>query len=157
MRPGRRAWRGLFSALLGATPRGFRERNRLELLDAFERSLDEAGTGSVSMHGRAARECLDLLGVALRERARIVGDRLAAVSWIDVKLGVRMLAKYPGITVIGTVSLVVGIALASSFEVACPSTRATAWSASSSGTARPATKIDGSRTISCGGATASRR
>lgn len=115
MSPADRGWRRLFSALLGATPRGFRERNGAELLDAFERALAEAGPGRATRHRRAARECVDLFGVALRERARAVGDRLAAVSWIDVKLGVRMLAKYPGITAIGTFSLVVGIALAAGF------------------------------------------
>ena len=34
-----------------------------------------------------------------------------AFSWLDFKVGFRMLARYPGITVIGTVAIAVAIAL----------------------------------------------
>lgn len=36
---------------------------------------------------------------------------MGSVSWLDFKVGLRMLARYPGITVIGTVAIAVAIAL----------------------------------------------
>lgn len=36
---------------------------------------------------------------------------MSSVSWLDFKVGIRMLARYPGITVIGTVAIAVAIAL----------------------------------------------
>ena len=32
-------------------------------------------------------------------------------SWLDFKVGIRMLARYPGITVVGTAAIAVAIAL----------------------------------------------
>ncbi|HSL68876.1 MAG TPA: hypothetical protein VK864_01475, partial [Longimicrobiales bacterium] len=32
-------------------------------------------------------------------------------SWLDFKLGVRVLARYPGLTLVGTVAIAVAIAL----------------------------------------------
>ena len=37
------------------------------------------------------------------------------ISWLDVKLGLRMLVRYPGLTLVGTVSMAVAIALGSVF------------------------------------------
>src|SRR6476620_12027126 len=37
--------------------------------------------------------------------------RLTAVSWLDWKLGARLLLKYPGITLIGGLSLAAAIAI----------------------------------------------
>ncbi|HEX2212003.1 MAG TPA: ABC transporter permease, partial [Mycobacterium sp.] len=38
-------------------------------------------------------------------------DRRVPVSWLDFKVGFRMLARYPGITVVGTAAIAVAIAL----------------------------------------------
>ena len=35
------------------------------------------------------------------------------LSWLDFKVGVRMLARYPGLTLVGTVAIAVAIALGS--------------------------------------------
>jgi putative ABC transport system permease protein len=39
--------------------------------------------------------------------------RALAVSWLDFKVGIRMLARYPGLTLVGTVAIAVAIALGS--------------------------------------------
>src|SRR5690349_5367588 len=39
--------------------------------------------------------------------------RSLAVSWLDFKVGIRMLARYPGLTLVGTVAIAVAIALGS--------------------------------------------
>jgi putative ABC transport system permease protein len=47
------------------------------------------------------------------------GGPLSAISWLDWKLGARMLVKYPGLTIIGGLSLAAAIAIgAVGFEVA---------------------------------------
>lgn len=45
-------------------------------------------------------------------RARMRAPRIARVSWLDLKLGVRMLLKYPGLTMVGTLAMLWVIALA---------------------------------------------
>ncbi|HEX2095103.1 MAG TPA: ABC transporter permease, partial [Longimicrobiaceae bacterium] len=47
---------------------------------------------------------------SLLRGARHRRDRLG-VSWLDFKVGLRMLARYPGLTVVGTVAIAVAIAL----------------------------------------------
>jgi predicted permease len=37
-------------------------------------------------------------------------------AWLDVKLGLRLLAKYPGLTVVSTVALAIGIAIVAGFH-----------------------------------------
>jgi putative ABC transport system permease protein len=37
------------------------------------------------------------------------------ISWLDIKLGLRMLVRYPGLTLVGTVSMAVAIALGSAY------------------------------------------
>jgi predicted permease len=39
----------------------------------------------------------------------------AAISWLDVKLGVRMLVKHPGLTLVGGLGLAVGVAISAAF------------------------------------------
>jgi putative ABC transport system permease protein len=36
-------------------------------------------------------------------------------SWLDFKIGLRMLVRYPGLTLVGTVSMAVAIALGSAY------------------------------------------
>jgi putative ABC transport system permease protein len=45
---------------------------------------------------------------AVRARARL---RVPGFSWLDFKVGFRMLARYPGLTLVGTVAIAVAIAL----------------------------------------------
>jgi putative ABC transport system permease protein len=40
---------------------------------------------------------------------------LPVFSWLDLKIGLRMLVRYPGLTVVGTVSMAVAIALGSAY------------------------------------------
>jgi predicted permease len=54
------------------------------------------------------RECVDLLGAERRAEARRAGLRF---SWLDFKLGFRMLAKYPGLTVVGGIAIAFAMAL----------------------------------------------
>ena len=61
------------------------------------------------------RECATLLMAERRTEAR--RDWLH-FSWLDVKLGARMLVKYPGLTVVGTLAIAFGIAIgAGGFEL----------------------------------------
>jgi hypothetical protein len=57
---------------------------------------------------RARTECTALLSAERRADERRI--RLN-VSWLDVKLGVRMLAKYPGLSVIAVLGMAVAIAI----------------------------------------------
>ena len=60
-------------------------------------------------------ECATLLKAERRSEAR--RDWLH-FSWLDVKLGARMLLKYPGLTVVGTLAIAFGIAIgAGGFEL----------------------------------------
>jgi hypothetical protein len=47
----------------------------------------------------------------MRNGAERGGRRLSPVSWLDWKLGARMLVKYPALTVIGGLSLAAAIAI----------------------------------------------
>jgi putative ABC transport system permease protein len=58
-------------------------------------------------------------GPVRRDPVAAGGGPLSAVSWIDWKLGARMLLKHPGLTLIGGLSLAAAIAIGSvGFEVA---------------------------------------
>lgn len=76
--------------------------------------LEEAHRARVSRRGGVlavivtSLEAVDIAFMLLRRRMRI--PRLA-MSWLDVKLGLRMLVRYPVLTIIGTGSLALAIAL----------------------------------------------
>jgi predicted permease len=55
-------------------------------------------------------EALDVARALLCTRFR---ERETRISWIDVKLGVRMLAKHPGLTMVGVVAISFGITVGS--------------------------------------------
>lgn len=57
---------------------------------------------------RVRDECTRLMAAERRARKRRVWLN---VSWLDVKLGIRMLTKYPGLTVVGGLGLAVGVAI----------------------------------------------
>jgi putative ABC transport system permease protein len=83
-----------------------------------ERERDYAARGLDAESARAAaearlgnltpvrRECTALLAADRREAAR---REWAKVSWLDVKLGFRMLLKYPGLTVVGGLAIAFAI------------------------------------------------
>ena len=65
--------------------------------------------------GDVREECAGLLAADRRGRARRERLRL---SWLDFKLGFRMLLRYPGLTLVGGLTLAFAIAFgAASFEV----------------------------------------
>lgn len=94
--------------------------------------LEEAHRDRVARLGRVVTfvltsvESLDIAVALWRERRRApvlrpaVHERdapgaparrgLLALSWLDFKLGLRMLARYPGLTVVGGVAMACGIA-----------------------------------------------
>lgn len=57
---------------------------------------------------RVKHECVAFL--AARGRAEERGA-LMSVSWLDVKLGLRMLIKYPGLSVVAVIGMAVAIAI----------------------------------------------
>jgi predicted permease len=76
--------------------------------------LDEAHRSRVYQRGAVVAailtslEALDIAFMLLRRRVRVPVPRL---SWLDLKLGVRMLVRYPVLTVVGATSLALAIAL----------------------------------------------
>jgi hypothetical protein len=72
---------------------------------------DEARRAALERMGDADRvreECVDLLVAERRSEERRM--RLD-VSWLDVELGVRMLVKYPGLSVVSVIGMAVAIAV----------------------------------------------
>jgi hypothetical protein len=64
-----------------------------------------------------ALEALDLARALAKERRRR-GALRPTVSWLDVKLGLRMMLKHPGITLLGTAAIAFGIFVgAAGFEL----------------------------------------
>ena len=61
---------------------------------------------------RVRTECTDLLA-----RERRAGERRLRlhVSWLDVKLGIRMLAKYPGLSLVAVIGMAVAIAIGAGY------------------------------------------
>jgi predicted permease len=85
-----------------------------DLEEAHERRVAERGALVAALYTGA--EALDLVRGLLWERAR---SRGAPVSLIDFKLGVRMLVRYPGLTVMGGIALAFGICVGTAvFEAA---------------------------------------
>jgi len=113
---GPRRW---FMTLLRLFPARFRERHGDDMSETFERAYEESrAAGRRHLVAFLARTTLDLGSSGLRERVaarRRRRQRLgcaaggALVSWLDVKLGVRMLRKHPGLTLVSTLALAVGI------------------------------------------------
>lgn len=50
-------------------------------------------------------------GGRARPRKRRGGGMWSAISWLDVKLGLRMMVKYPGLTLVGGLGIAVAIAI----------------------------------------------
>jgi predicted permease len=106
--------------------RVFRQEPRSEVDDELGYHLDERVREYVErgMEPEAARRAaLERLGDVERVRAECAGllaaerraeerRTLLNVSWLDVKLGVRMLAKYPGLSLVSVIAMAVAIAVA---------------------------------------------
>jgi len=68
---------------------------------------------------------LSFVAERLREWAPI--GLTPAFSWMDVTLGLRMLARYPGLALVGVFGIAVGVAIAAgAYASFCRSPKATA-------------------------------
>lgn len=100
-------WAAALLRLLATTPEA----------DVLVGDLEEAHRMRVARRGPAlaavltSLEAADLAFMLVRRRLRL--PRLS-MSWLDLKLALRMLVRYPVLTVIGTVSLAAAIALGAS-------------------------------------------
>ena len=112
------AW--LFRVLLRFHPRPFRERWERELEEYLKESWREEASG----RGIAAaavfwkKAFLGVVATGVRQRIgveeavpRSQRRTLLNVSWLDVKLGVRMVAKYPGLSLVSVLGMAVAIAI----------------------------------------------
>ena len=63
-------------------------------------------------HGSSILVLVALTQITL---CRKVSPAVLRFSWLDFKLGLRMLARYPGLTLVGTVAIAVAIALGSAY------------------------------------------
>jgi len=117
----RRAATRIYAVVLRAFPRRHREQYAPEMIDTFDREL----AGQRREHGnwRALRFVLaaglDAVSAGLGERlrhwrfggAQATGERRrggmmrTGMSWLDVKLGLRMLVRYKGLTLAGGLAL----------------------------------------------------
>jgi predicted permease len=94
--------------------------------------LEEMHQRWLERHGRAiasvltALEALDIALALIRERIRrriLPGDggssittgRVPGMSWLDAKLGARMLVKHPGLSLAGGLGITVAVAIATMF------------------------------------------
>ncbi|MQA88767.1 MAG: FtsX-like permease family protein [Gemmatimonas sp.] len=113
----------LLRALVRLFPRAFRERFGDDVLRTL--SAAHLAASASGARGRVAfwlRNIPDLLVGAVRERIGGSGGRqekeagmrpskTGVVSWLDFKLGFRMLVKYPGLTVVGGLAMAFAIAV----------------------------------------------
>jgi putative ABC transport system permease protein len=103
----------VYSLALRAFPRGHRAAYADEMIDVFTREL-------AARRGRALRfavaACLDAVKAGLDERRRRRHQQTGGVmslgfSWLDVKLGLRMLFKYKGLSLAGGLALAIAIGI----------------------------------------------
>ena len=113
-----------FDLLLRAFPPAFRRRHGDDMRDAWAQALAYArAAGRMRTAGFLVRTAIDVVGAGIRERIsgrgpptdddgaiRTLGTgRGAWFSILDVRLGARMLTKHPGLTIVSTFALAVGI------------------------------------------------
>lgn len=109
-------------ALLRLLPARFRSRHGDDMRETFVRACDERrARGRGALAAFLVRTTVDMVGSAIRERlrpgrrtagragGRVSGGGGALFSWLDVKLGLRMLVKHPGLTLVSMFALAVGI------------------------------------------------
>src|SRR6476619_2845797 len=76
---------------------------------------DAARRAAMERFGDVARvrdSCTSLLRA---ERAAEHRRTFVRVSWLDVKLGIRMLAKYPGLSAVAVIGLALAIAIGATY------------------------------------------
>lgn len=128
----------LFESLLRAFPSAFRERFGAGMRDAFDEAHIECGGSPRRLLGLWARTTVDMVWSGVQERRRPTMRSGAAteprsawsrkrVSMLDIKLGLRMLVKHPGLTIVTMFALAIGIPvgltpthLANAFEAPLP-------------------------------------
>src|SRR5687768_4911597 len=110
----------LYRALLRLLPAPLRERHGGAMEDAFaELYAAERRRGTRALMVLCAGEAIDVIrtGIALRRRSVPAqapsSSGLAFFSALDVKLGLRMLVKYPGLSLVAVVGMAVAIAIGS--------------------------------------------
>jgi predicted permease len=119
----RRTASRIYALAACAFPRGHRDDYAGEMVDAFERELET----QIHARGRwralrfVVAAWLDALSAGLgeRRRQRFINDGRnqrhggfrVRMSWLDVKLGFRMLARYPGLTVAAVLALAIAIGI----------------------------------------------
>lgn len=117
--------RRLFNILMRAYPRRFREQRGADMWLTFESHLIDARSGGLfAVLGLWLREITALwrdtrrARIATREYGRTHRIRnprhrhaLLDTYWLDVKLGLRMLVKSPGLTIVGGLGMAVAMAM----------------------------------------------
>ena len=107
----------IYTLALRAFPSHHRADYAAEMIDAFKREFAAQRTGPVRFIVAA---CLDALKAGLGERRYRRNNRRKPVqrgamrfgmSWLDVKLGLRMLFKYKGLSLAGGLALAIAIGL----------------------------------------------
>jgi predicted permease len=102
----------LYRLALRAFPRRHRDAYGAEMIDAFELELT-ARTTTARAWWFVAAACLNVVGMGIVERHRRRRLRLGpAFSTLDVTLAWRMLIRYPGLSVVSVLGMMVGIAIA---------------------------------------------
>lgn len=104
----------LYRRALILLPKSFREaRGEAMVAMLADEWREQRGLGRAGLLTRAA---FDLLRTAVTERARPSGASTSGspLSWVDVKLGLRLLAKHPGMTLVSAVGITVGVAIGGS-------------------------------------------
>lgn len=137
MRRRKRGVPRLFGLLLLLYPRSFRTRFGPAMRETFAEELTDArARGRGAVVAVWARAALGMPLLALEEHGRAVGIRRSSgghsggmemvdrqsrrgmwhgASLLDIKLGARMLVKYPGLTLVGVVAMAVAVALATAW------------------------------------------
>jgi predicted permease len=109
----------LYAQALRAFPRDQRTRYAAEMTDAFARELAARRARSAWTGARfVAAAWLDAVRAGAGERryqrhkrrhSRQGGAMRFGMSWLDVKLGLRMLRRFPGLTIAGGLALAIAI------------------------------------------------
>jgi putative ABC transport system permease protein len=118
---GRRRWSSIFRRPPGGEvdeELAFHLDERARELVAAGMSPEEARSAALERLGNVdgvRRECMSLL---VSERRADERRRRLYLSWLDVKLGIRMLIKYPGLTLVGGIAIAFAIWVgASGYEI----------------------------------------
>jgi predicted permease len=113
-----RPWRRLFRQDPAEEVTAELDRHIEERVQHFiARGMDPEDARSAAMErfgdlDRIRAECTDMLR---EERSNRDRRRRLNISWLDVKLGIRMLAKYPGLSIVSVIGMAVAIAIGAGY------------------------------------------